>query len=129
MSINRTPLHASMTGLKEQLRRIKIGALNDALRATGKGGHLMATYKVRRLDPADLARVMTAVQDFNDFNDDNDPWGEHDFGAFDLDIEGEKQKFFWKIDYYDKQLNYHSEDKADAAVTTRVLTVMMASEY
>jgi hypothetical protein len=27
----------------------------------------------------------------------NDPYGEHDFGSFELAGE----KFFWKIDYYD----------------------------
>jgi Protein of unknown function (DUF3768) len=51
--------------------------------------------------------------------------GEHDFGSFTL----AGRKFFWKIDYYDKELRYGSENPADPAATTRVLTLMLASEY
>ena len=50
---------------------------------------------------------------------------ERDFGAFEYG----NTKFFWKIDYYDNDLKYHSEDKSDPDKTTRVLTVMKASEY
>jgi len=40
---------------------------------------------------------------------DNDPHGEHDFGSFEL----AGNKFFWKIDYYDRRLKWGSEDPAD----------------
>ena len=56
---------------------------------------------------------------------DNDPNGEHDFGNFEL----AGQKFFWKIDYYDTTMEFGSEDPADSAKTTRVLTIMLTSEY
>jgi hypothetical protein len=36
---------------------------------------------------------------------------------------------FFKIDYYDRTLTAHSPDPADPAVTRRVITVMLASEY
>ncbi|MGE3642888.1 MAG: DUF3768 domain-containing protein [Beijerinckiaceae bacterium] len=62
---------------------------------------------------------------FDAFDADNDPHQEHDFGAFDV---GE-YKFFWKIDYYDPDLRFGSENPADPAVTTRVLTLMLAEEY
>jgi hypothetical protein len=60
-----------------------------------------------------------------EFTDDNDPYGEHDFGSFGLC----NRKFFWKIDYYDPQLEYGSEDPTDPQKTTRVLTLMLAEEY
>src|SRR5258708_7485403 len=62
---------------------------------------------------------------FSDFTADNDPHGEHDFGSFTL----VGRKFFWKIEYYDKQCEFGPEDPADPEKTTRVLTVMLAEEY
>ena len=38
----------------------------------------------------------------------NDPWGEHDFGAFELD----GKTLNWKIDYYDEWLDAGSPDPA-----------------
>jgi hypothetical protein len=55
----------------------------------------------------------------------NDPYGEHDFGA--LDYAG--AKLFWKVDCYDKSLSAGSPDPTDPNVTTRILTIMLASEY
>jgi hypothetical protein len=53
------------------------------------------------------------------------PYGEHDFGSF--EIAGEK--VFWKIDYYDLSLEFGSNDSADPAQTKRVLTILLAEEY
>ena len=66
-----------------------------------------------------------ALKDFSDFTDGDDSTGEHDFGSF--EIEGET--FFWKIDYYDPSLQFGSENPADPAATTRVLTLMLAEDY
>ena len=55
----------------------------------------------------------------------NDPYGAHEFGA--VDVAGEK--VFFKVDAYDANLEYGSPDPADPSVTTRVLTILLASEY
>lgn len=68
---------------------------------------------------------MEAVRSFDSFDADNDPYREHDFGAF--DFHGEK--VFWKIDYYAPDLASGAEDPADPQSTVRVLTIMRASEY
>jgi hypothetical protein len=53
------------------------------------------------------------------------PHEEHDFGSF----EAEGHTIFFKIDYFDRSLTYHSPDPTDPAVTVRVITVMLADEY
>jgi hypothetical protein len=69
--------------------------------------------------------VFIGTQTFDDFNEGNDPYEEHDFGSFELAGE----TFFWKIDYYDNDMTFESEDPADPEKTTRVLTIMFAGEY
>jgi hypothetical protein len=59
------------------------------------------------------------------FSSDNDPHGEHDFGS--LTVSG--TKLYFKIDYYDALERYGSEDPADPAMTTRVLTILLPEEY
>ncbi|KCV82451.1 hypothetical protein ATO10_05901 [Actibacterium atlanticum] len=100
--------------------------LNDAFRQHGSGkGSIMVTQGISRLGAEFVARVMKAVQQYNDYSEDNDPWGEHDFGA----IEIEDLKIYWKIDPYDLELKELSPNPANPEVTHRVLTVMLASEY
>ena len=72
-----------------------------------------------------MREAMEAVAGFDDFSASNDPYGEHDFGAF--EVAG--CQLFWKIDYYDANLEAGSADPADEGATVRVLTVMLASEY
>jgi hypothetical protein len=103
----------------------EIRALNDAFRTTMTGGKVLLTAGVNALPPDLQAIVIRRVATFADFTADNDPHGEHDFGSF--EVAG--RKFFWKIDYYDAAMEFGSEDPADPLKTTRVLTVMLASEY
>src|SRR6266700_4408421 len=103
----------------------KIRELNDRFRSTMTGGRVMLTAGVDAL-PSDVkAMVIRRVATFSDFNADNDPHAEHDFGSFSLT----GRKFFFKIDYYDLAMEFGSEDPADSSKTTRVLTIMLASEY
>lgn len=106
-------------------RKAKIRELNDMLRSTLTGGFVTVTPGIRALGVSSLAAIVNAIQSFDEFGEENDPHGEHDFGA----ITCGEHKIFWKIDYYDKQLEYGSPDPAHPAVTARVLTIMLASEY
>lgn len=102
-----------------------IAELNDVLRTTFLTGRVLMTAGIRAL-PDDLQScIVEAVQSFRDFTPDNDPHGEHDFGA--VTIQGEK--VFWKIDYYAPDLMHGSEDPSDPKQTRRVLTIMLAGEY
>ena len=103
----------------------KIRELNDRFRSSMTGGRVMLTAGVDAL-PSDVkAMVIRRVATFSDFNADNDPHGEHDFGAFAL----AGRKFFFKLDYYDSAMEFGSDDPADPSKTTRVLTMMLAEEY
>lgn len=103
----------------------KIAKLNDAFRQSFIGGQVMLTSGVDDLDFKSKAKLLNEVRSFTTFAKDNDPHGEHDFGK----IEIKKQGYFWKIDYYNLTLDGGSDDPANAAVTTRVLTVMRTDEY
>ena len=103
----------------------KIRALNDAFRTTMTGGKVFLTAGIDAL-PSDVkAIVIRRVATFSEFTADNDPHGEHDFGSF--EIAG--RKCFWKIDAYDADMQFGSEDPADPSKTTRVLTIMLAEDY
>lgn len=67
----------------------------------------------------DQAEVIKAVQSFDKFNADNDPHGEHDFGA--VVVHG--IRYFFKFDYYDDDFQFFKEDG------NRVLTIMRSDEY
>ena len=83
------------------------------------------TPGIAALGPEAVDRIIKTVAVFDDFCHANDPHQEHDFGSF----EAEGHVIFFKIDYYDQDLTYHSPDPADAAVTRRVITIMLAEEY
>jgi hypothetical protein len=106
-------------------RRARIRQLNDKLRQEHLGGRTVITHGVQALGLLTAIAVLLAVRQFDDFSTGNDPHEEHDFGA----ITCGDHRILWKIDYYDKLLQYGSPDAADPDVTTRVLTIMLASEY
>jgi hypothetical protein len=108
------------------MSRARIRELNDQFRSKPYlHGRLFVTAGVNELGDAFVAKAIGSVQRFAEFTDDNDPHGEHDFGGFVL----EGRTLFWRIDYYDPQLRYSSEDPADPTKTIRVLTIMLAEEY
>ena len=111
--------------LTDKSTRERIRDLNDAFRTAFAGGRVMLTAGIDALPLEVKMPVIGRVMTFSEFTSDNDPHGEHDFGSFEL----AGHKFFFKIDYYDPRLEFGSDDPADPAKTTRVLTIMLASEY
>lgn len=96
-----------------------IAERNDDFRRTTR--EILLTIGAQAL--RDVPGLIGAVRTFDSFTPDNDPYGEHDFGAIDWHTE----RTYWKIDYYDKTLSGW-EDPLSAACR-RMLTVMLASEY
>ncbi len=86
---------------------------------------LVVTNGVQARGMEFMEQAVTAVSTFDAFDADNDPHEEHDFGC--LTLHGEK--LFFKISYFDRALSMHSPDEADPTVTTRMLTIMLVSEY
>ena len=125
---------------REQTARI--ARLNDlARRAMGVACTAVATVGFRSLTDADQSCVRELIETFDAFDEDNDPHGERDFGCVYQLGDGrwtterprsrddERERVFWKFNYYDRELMFGSEDAANPAVTRRVLTIMLADEY
>lgn len=111
---------------KDSLIRTRVRELNDRFRTTGQGnGSMVVTQGVQEKGLPFIRQALDVVRTFDAFTKDNDPWGEHDFGAFELAGE----KLFWKLDCYDLSLTAGSPNPANEAVTRRILTIMLASEY
>jgi hypothetical protein len=103
----------------------RVRALNDQLRTSFIGGAVMITKGVEAIPFAKRKRILERVRSFDAFDADNDPHGEHDCAI----LEPEGERILFKIDYYDRSVRVHSPDPADPAVTARILTIMLASEY
>lgn len=124
----------------EQLNTIR--RLNDAARSNpGTGSIANVTIGFQALPDADRLAALAAITCFSKFDEDNDPYGEHDFGAVYRLATGEwtqdrprdsktiSETVFWKVDYYDTSLTFGSEAPWDAEQTKRVLTIMLSCEY
>lgn len=129
-------LVASQIDVATEARAVCIARDNDTFRTSidvlgGKPpanlqGQMVYTQGVNALDVTDKIALFEAVRRYSKFSEDNDPNGEHDFGA----IEQAGIRYFWKIDIYaDRSCTLGSEDPTDPAQTYRVLTVMRADEY
>jgi len=110
----------SMTTKTEQIR-----ALNDRLRQKLSEGTAVMTCGIAALGAEAVARIIKTIAVYDDFCHANDPHQEHDFGSFEAD----GHVIFFKIDYYDKSMTYHSPDPSDPSVTERVITIMLVDEY
>ncbi len=75
-----------------------IRALNDRLRQDFSTGRAVITAGVAALGAEAVARIVETIAVYDDFCHANDPYQEHDFGAFEAD----GHVIYFKIDYYDK---------------------------
>ncbi|MDE2410708.1 MAG: DUF3768 domain-containing protein [Sphingomonadales bacterium] len=111
-----------------------------ARQAMGLACVAVATAGFRALPSEDQSRVRELIETYDGFTPGNDPYGERDFGAIYQGrdrrwtclppTEGDPvQTVFWKIDAYDCDLRFGSENPADPSITRRVLTIMLAREY
>jgi hypothetical protein len=92
-----------------------IAKQNDLFRKNAilfpQSGRLFVSHTVAA-DPKLLEICLDKTFNFDTFTEDNDPWGEHDFGSFDV----ESVNYFWKIE----------EPEEPGA---KVLFIFPASEY
>jgi len=101
----------------------------------------VATVGFRLLPEADQSCVRELIETFDAFDEDNDPHGERDFGTIYQLVcgrwtterprlrEDERERVFWKLDYYDRAMRFASDDAANPAITRRALTIMLSDEY
>ena len=106
-------------------RAEQIAQLNNTLRKTGQGGEIFFTRSIVESTELSPVAIMLALAIYDAFDADNDPHGERDFG--DIDVAG--TSLFWKIDYYNSDKTFGSDDPADPDVTARVLTVMLPEDW
>lgn len=119
-----------------------IRRLNHAARRNpGHASIANVTQGFHALPDLDRFAALAAITRISRFDEDNDPYGEHDFGAVYRLVSGAwtqdrpkgaqtiAQTVFWKVDCYDNDLMFGSEAPWDETVTKRVLTIMLASEY
>ena len=119
-----------------------IRCLNDAARSRpGTASIANVTIGFQSLTDADRFAALAQIVSFTQFDSNNDPYGEHDFGAVyrlasggwtqqrPSDDKAIAETVFWKVDCYDNTLTFGSEAPWDQQQTKRVLTIMLASEY
>ena len=102
-----------------------IATLNDNFRRSFINGEVLLSAGIDAMSSEDKANIISMVQNFNDFTPSNDVYGEHDF----LSIDYKGNKIFAKIDYYDLNYEFMSENPANPDITNRVLTILLSCEY
>jgi hypothetical protein len=133
-------MSAAFATAREQTARI--ARLNDLARSVmGVTCTAVATVGFRSLPAFDQSRVRELIETYDAFDEDSDPHSERDFGCvYQLGdgqwtterprvCDDERERVFCKLDYYDRDLRFSSEDAANPAITRRLLTIMLADEY
>jgi len=97
MTLSNTPLANEETSEEFARDSSAIAAQNDLFRSSlGNtpvlNGTVVTTIGVIARGETFQTKAMHAVAAFSAFDEENNPWAEHDFGAFDIG----DQKLFWK---------------------------------
>ncbi len=104
---------------------LSIAEQNDSFRKHLSQGTLVLTQGIRSNTSEDIEAIINCVRTFDSFDENNDPYNEHDFGAFYYKC----KRIFWKIDNYDQRFLYLSPNACNPRLTNKVLTIMYAEEY
>ncbi|MFC3530263.1 DUF3768 domain-containing protein [Paracoccus mangrovi] len=91
----------------------------------GMKAQVLVTPGINAKGPAFVSLCLLSISMFKDFSEDNDPWGDRGFAALTVD----DTRIYFKIDLYDEACEYGSSEPANLDRTTRVMTVLLPSEY
>lgn len=110
----------------------RVQQLNDRLRMTGphrKEDMIVLVGDLAHAETELQLIVLHQARAFNAFTEDNDPYGEHDCASFQIPVGlTSTETFMFKIDYYDPNLEFASNDASDPAITRRVMSLMYARD-
>jgi Protein of unknown function (DUF3768) len=109
-----------------QTSQMTVTKLNDRFRQHNLGfGQVRIAPMVEMMPIEQQKALLAMVRSFSDFNEDNDPYGEHDFGA----VEFQGKEYFWKLGYYSDDSYEYGAEGPGSPLTRRVMTIMHSSEY
>ena len=114
-------------------RAARIAAQNDAFRKAvipcgppcDLPGRVLVTRSVQARGDAFVRAALEAVAGDETFTPENDPYGDHGFGA----VIVEATRVWWRIDLFDLDFRFDSEQPDDPDATTRVLTIMLPEDH
>lgn len=110
-----------------------IAQQNDAFRTSlgrnpALAGQIVRTASLSVFGPVALFEIVERVRNFAQFTPNNDPYGQHDYGTFVIDVDGSPQTICWRIDLYDTAYEWGSAAPSDPERTRRVLTIMLPED-
>jgi hypothetical protein len=108
-------------------RAITRAGRNDrARKAMGTMCMLVQSAAVNAREPEERGKLREAVEKYSGpWNADNDPWGEHDFGVFQMF----GLRWLFKFDDYSQTYPTLAELRAHGLSHWLVLTILRADEY
>ena len=120
------PDDALIAAQNDRFRRAICSSPPGTTLPDGLRGRVLFTRAVAALGPLFPLLCLLEIAAHQTFDPEDDPDGRHDFGA--AEVQGERVWF--KIDLYaDEAMEWGSERPEDPALTYRVLTVMLPSDW